>query len=96
MGKNIDLEIENVIAALRMYGYRVTANPAHGQEEYFLDHLKRGLFKVYAHIEEYQANFGASGVPLDRVREMLRRDLPEPCFGVSASACGAAKMEGMK
>lgn len=81
---DLSLKIENVINGLRNYGYRVTVKPVPGQElEYYAD-LLDGMRKVDAAIERYRRHFSVRGTNTKRIREMLWRNLPTPCWGVYA------------
>lgn len=81
---DIDLKIENVVGGLRNYGYRVTVKPVLGQEHECYEDLRDGLRKIDAAIEGYRRHFRVRGTNTKRIREMLWRDLPEPCWGVTA------------
>ena len=83
---DIGLKIENVISGLRNYGYRVTVKPVLGQEQECYESLRDGLHKIDAAIERYRRHFHVRGTNTKRIREMLWRDLPEPCWGVTAPA----------
>lgn len=82
----MDLKIENAIGGLRSYGYLVTVRPVAGHERDYYENLRDGLRKIDAAVEGYRHHFRVRGTNTKRIREMLWRDLPEPCWGVSAPA----------
>ena len=81
---DLELKIEDTIAGLRNYGYRVAVTPVPGHEQEYYQDLLNGLRKVDATVESYRRHFRVRGRNTKRIREMLRRDLPEPCWGVEA------------
>lgn len=78
------LRLENIVCGLRNYGYLVTSKPLPGHEQEYYEGLREGLHKVEAAIEGYRRHFRVRGTNTRRIREMLWRDLSEPCWGVSA------------
>lgn len=80
----LSLEIENVIGGLRNYGYRVTAKPLPGHNQEYYENLRDGLRLLERNIECYRRHYGVRGTNTKRIRRMLWRDFPEPCWGVSA------------
>lgn len=81
---DISLKIENVVGGLRNYGYLVAVKPLPGREQEYYKALRDGLLKIDVAIESYRRHFGVRGTNTKRIREMLWRDLPEPCWGVTA------------
>jgi len=81
---DIGLRIENAIGGLRNFGYMVTVEPLPGKEQELYEELRDGLRKIESAIEGYRRHFSVRGTNTKRIRQMLWRDLPEPCWGASA------------
>lgn len=84
MERDIDLRIEDAVGGFRNYGYRVTSKPLPGREQEYYEELREGLRKIDANIDTYRRHFRVRGTNTKRIRGMLHRDLPEPCWGVTA------------
>lgn len=85
MDTDLSLRIENVIGGLRNYGYRVACHPVPGSEQEYYEDLRDGLNKVEAEVDHLHRHARCRGKS-KRTLRFLHRNLPEPCWGVSAPA----------
>lgn len=74
-------KIERLAYAFEAYGYFVDAQPVHGEEETFANHLAEGFAKVEAAFKFNADRYGFRGKS-KRALESLHRQLPEPAWGV--------------
>lgn len=80
----LSLRIKDAIAGLRDYGYRVTVKSRAGYEQEYYETLRNGLRRIETTVDIYRAHFRVRGTNTKRIRNMLWRDVPEPCWGVHA------------
>lgn len=80
---DMELKIENVVAGLRNYGYRVLCRPVAGSEQDYYEALSACLRRADRAMEYVHKHYRCRGLSKRAIAE-LHRALPEPGWGVKA------------